>query len=234
MWCPTSAAGTTSVWAVAPAIWLPSSSHRNPSNPNPNAGCWPAHVENVAAWQVSDWPSCGGPGTTGAVTAAAGAPAPTWPTLLVVPSVNHRFPSLPVAMPMGPLFAVAVANSVMAWVTGLMSATCPVPPPSVNHMLPSGPGTITVGEVKPVPNSVTVLAAILTKPILLTPGALSVIQRLPFGPVAIALGWLEAVIGKSLVMPVLGSITPRRLFVPPASFSVNQMFPSGPTVIPNG
>src|ERR1700749_904955 len=105
---PASAAVTVSVWPVAPAIWLPSSSQRNPSNPNPKPGCCPAHVDHVAAWQVSVCPGWGVPGTAGAVTTGPGAPAPTRPTLLVRDSVNQRFPSAPAAIPTGALLTVGV------------------------------------------------------------------------------------------------------------------------------
>ena len=114
IWWPTSEAESPRVWAVAPPIWLPSNNQRNPSKPKPNVGCWPAHAEKVAGWQVCVWPGCGEPVKVGALAAAAGAPAPIEPTLAAAFSVNHRLPSGPAEMVLGAEDTVVVGISVNA------------------------------------------------------------------------------------------------------------------------
>ena len=64
------------------------------------------------------WPE---PVTLGAAIDAAWASAPITPILLAAASVNQRLPSGPTAIPTGWLEAVGVANSLIAWVVGLIS-----------------------------------------------------------------------------------------------------------------
>ena len=180
-------------------------------------------------------------------------------------SVNQRLPSGPAMIPPGTLLAVGTANSVIApegvirpiW---LLRA-------SVNQRLPSGPALMTAGTLPDVridwridvkvggkvggkiggkgiggkeiggvgsANSV-MLPAVVIRPIRLPPA--SVNQRLPSGPVVIAMGvgnWLvlAAGIANSWIelLGLLGLIRP--IWLPRAS--VNQRLPSGPAVIPTG
>ena len=63
--------------------------------------------------------------------------------------MNQRLPSGPTVIPAGPLEAVGVGNSVIAWVVGLISPIL-LAPNSVNQRLPSGPAVIPHGSLEAV------------------------------------------------------------------------------------
>jgi hypothetical protein len=117
------------------------------------------------------------------------------PILLGEVSVNHRFPSGPPAIEVGPLPEV-VGNSVImpaVVIRPILSA------PSVNHKFPSGPAAMppTPALAVGTGNSVTTPAVVI-RPMLFP--WLSVNHRLPSGPATISCGFRSAVgIGNSLI-----------------------------------
>src|SRR5436190_746718 len=64
-------------------------------------------------------------------------------TVLAVISVNHRMPSGPAAIPVGPLCLAGRGNSVMT--PAVVIRPTLLAPISVNHRFPSGPAVIPVG-----------------------------------------------------------------------------------------
>src|SRR5947207_672189 len=108
------------------------------------------------------------------------------PTLLLLPSVNHRFPSGPVVIVTGPV--PPRGNSVTA-PDGAIRPTCPPLPESVNHMLPSGPAAMPLAAARfGCWNSVAAPDGVMRPTF---PKNDSANHRLPSGPAAMLFGGLE-------------------------------------------
>src|SRR5438105_3070255 len=115
-------------------------------------------------------------------------------------SVNHKLPSGPVAILMGPAAGVEIVNS--RKLPAVVIRPILFPFCSVNHRAPSGPAVMPVGPLLLVGtvNVVTVFGLLIKiRPILLAP--VSVNHRFPSAPAAMPLGPAPAASGNSVTEP---------------------------------
>src|SRR2546427_2874200 len=119
-------------------------------------------------------------------------------------SVNQRFPSGPVVIPLGPLPGVGIANSASIAPAGLIWPIW-LPTSSVNQRLPSGPAAMLAGALPAVVTAKSIKApSTVIRPILLA--AYSVNHTFLSGPAAMPAGVLPT--GNSVMIPVVGLICP--------------------------
>src|SRR6266849_866746 len=141
-------------------------------------------------------------------------------------SVNHRLPSSPVVMPLGPLPAVGTGNSASIAPAGLMRPIL-LALYSVNQRLPSIPVAMLAGALPAVVTANSAMTpSVVIRPIWLPPN--SVNHTFPSRPAAIPAGMLPT--GPNSLMAPAVVIRPIRLPL----CSVNQRFPSGPETIAVG
>src|SRR5712691_10101688 len=132
-------------------------------------------------------------------------------------SVNQRFPSGPVVIPLGPLPGVGIANSASIAPAGLI---WPI-------WLPAGPAAMLAGALPAVVTAKSIKApSTVIRPILLA--AYSVNHTFLSGPAAMPAGVLPT--GNSVMIPVVGLICP--ILLP--SCSANHRFLSEPATIAVG